>query len=91
MENQIDPGTGLVMTAEEIAALEALPNVIGVEAVPETGTKVCEVCGCTMTGPGIDENTVCAEAQSHPVVEAATVVTTPEQVVETPAEEVIAE
>jgi hypothetical protein len=33
---------------------------------PPYGEKTCEICGCKMAGPGVDENTVCAEEDRHP-------------------------
>lgn len=36
----------------------------GVET-PAFGEKTCELCGTKMSGPGIDENTVCATPENH--------------------------
>ncbi len=33
---------------------------------PPYGEKVCNVCGCKMSGPGVNQFTECAEADRHP-------------------------
>lgn len=65
--SELNPPVGEIAAKFKIDVETKDPEQFSKEnEVPPFGEKTCSVCGCKMAGPGVTEDTVCAEIENHP-------------------------